>query len=439
MEYRVESDRGWGAFLHYRRDRLEYIADAGRRGVDVRVLEFGKRKLVQVNHPDLIEDVLVTHDWNFTKGPDFRASRHILGDGLITSEGELHRRERRIAQQAFQPSRLPAYAEAMVERATVTANRWESGQKLDMHHEMQRLTLEIVGKTLFSADVTKPGDPIGRSLIRALLAFVGLNSPLAMMFPVVRQLIEKKAIRARLSINDALMSVIEERRKSTESYNDMLSLLMESSESGSQGYLSDRLLLDELLTLFLAGHETTATALTWTLYELTQNPEVMERLWAELDQDDAEAPPMERYQRLEYTGWVLREGLRLYPPVWILGRTPVMPFRVGPVEVPAGGTLLMSPYSMQRDSRYWEEPEVFKPERWGPAGVERRPRFAFFPFGAGMRMCIGGQFAMIEGVLLLATLARRWKVTLEPGQRVEMWPQITLRPKETILMKVEKR
>jgi cytochrome P450 len=296
-----------------------------------------------------------------------------------------------------------------------------------------------VGRTLFSADVVDEASGIGESLTRALRLFIGLNRPLAQMVPPLRKRAERKAAQSRRELAVALVKVIEDHRRQPGKYDDMLSLLMSSQDDMGAGYMSDELLLDESLTLFLAGHETTANALCWTWYLLARHPEVESRLREEVDRVLAgRVPAVADMPQLLYTGQVFREALRLYPPAWIIAREAVSAYRLGPFDVPPGATIFMSPYATQRDPRFWDQPEQFDPERWAEEASAARPRFAFFPFGAGTRVCIGEHFAMMEGILLLATILQRWKFHLLPDQKVELWPQIPLRPRYSIRFSAEK-
>jgi cytochrome P450 len=438
LEYQVESVSGARELLRMRRDPLDYIAGAGRRSVDVRFIRVGKRELFQANHPDLIRDVLITHDWNFVKARGLRASKPVLGNGMLTSEGELHRRQRRLAQPAFHSARLAAYAATMADCALTAGKGWKNGQSYAMDQEMMRLTLQIVGQTLFSADVLHDAKDIGDSLTNALQLFVALNSPIAQLISPVRKWAESRVKRSRRELELVLGKVIGAHRQQPDKYHDMLSLLMSSQDEMGAGYMSDELLLDESLTLFLAGHETTANALTWTWYLLAQHPQVQSRLRQEIESVlEGRIPTLDDLPRLEYTGAVFRESLRLYPPAWIIAREAVTAYRLGPFDVPPGATIFMSPYATQRDPRFWKEPEEFDPDRWLDGSAAGRPKFVFYPFGAGTRVCIGEQFAMMEGVLLIAILARQWKFHLVPGQTVELWPQITLRPRHSIHFELE--
>jgi cytochrome P450 len=397
------------------------------------------RNVFQVNHPDLIRDVLVTHDWNFEKGRGLKASKPILGNGLLTSEGELHRRQRRLVQPTFHSARLAAYATTMVECAAEIRGTWKAGETVAIDQQMMRLTLQIVGKTLFSADLQKDAEGIGESLKRALGLFRALASPLTQLLAPLRKWAQRRVAQSRREIEGVLKKIIEEHREDPERYDDMLSMLMNSQDENAAGYMSDELLLDESLTLFLAGHETTANALTWTWYMLAEHPEEAALLYTELDAVLAgRLPTLEDMPKLEVTGRIFREVLRLYPPAWVIARTAVTNYKLGDVKVPAGAMLFMSPYATQRDARFWDEPEEFRPSRWS-GETSGRPKFAFFPFGAGTRNCIGEHFAMMEGVLVIATLAQQWRFRLVPGQMVEAWPQLTLRPRSSINFEMERR
>jgi len=440
MSYSVEFVGGFAELLRFRRDPVEYVAELGRCSTDIRCLQFGTRRVFQVNHPDLIRDVLVTHDWNFVKGPALQASHSVLGEGLLTSEGELHRRQRRLVQPAFHSARLSAYGKTMVECAQQTGTQWADSTRVAIDLEMMRLTLQIVGRTLFSTDLRGDAEGVGASLTQALRLFLRMNHPITQALFPLRRLAERRAAGVRSEIEQVLRKVIEDHRNHPDRYDDMLSMLIRSSDDGGSGYMSNELLLDESLTLFLAGHETTANALTWTWYLLGQHPEAEERLHAELDRTLNGLPPNPSdVSRLTFTGNVFREALRLYPPAWIVARKAVTDYQLGELKVPAGSILTMSPYATHRDPRFWDDPEAFNPDRWTDESSAGRPKFAFFPFGAGSRVCIGEHFAMMEGVLLLATLAQKWRLRLVPGQRVALWPQITLRPRRSILMQLEPR
>jgi cytochrome P450 len=408
--------------------------------VDIRQITIRKRRVFFVNHPTLIRDVLVTHDWNFIKGPGLRASKPVFGSGLLTSEGELHRRQRRLAQPAFHSERLAVYARTMVDLGAAASSRWNQGERIAIDQEMMRLTLQIVGRTLFTADVLAEAREIGNAVTNALHEFRLLNSPLVQTVQLVRRWAARRAGKSRHRFEHLLRRIIADHRAHPECYADMLSMLMSSDGEMGTGYMSDELLLDEALTIFLAGHETTANALTWTWYLLAQHPEAEQKLHEEIEQIlGGRLPSPEDVVRLRYTGQVFREALRLYPPAWIIGREAVTGYRLGSVEVPAGSTLMMSPYASHRDPRFWDEPETFAPERWKESASNDRPKFAFFPFGAGSRVCIGEHFATMEGVLLIAVIAQQWRLRLAPLQEIGLAPQITLRPRQSIWMEPKAR
>ena len=439
-EYRTESLRGIREFLRFRRSPLAFLQSISSRGVDVVQITAGRRRIFFLNHPNLIRDVLVTHDWNFIKGPGLRASKPLFGSGLLTSEGELHRRQRRLAQPAFHSARLVEYAREIVELGTATSQGWSNGQEIAVDREMMQLTLQIVGRTLFTADVLHEAKDIGDAVTGALHHFRQLNSPFIQAAQFLRRWASARARRSRAQFEGLLSRIIADHRAHPQRYNDMLSLLMASDDETGTGYMSDELLLDEALTIFLAGHETTANALTWTWYLLAQHPEVEDKLYEEIEEVlQGKHPTPEDVPRLGCTGRIFREALRLYPPAWIIGREAVTGYRLGSMEVPAGSTLLMSPYAMHRDPRFWNSAESFVPERWEDPLAANRPKFAFFPFGAGTRVCIGEHFAISEGVLLIAVIAQQWRLNLVPGQAISPEPQITLRPRRSIQMRLESR
>ncbi len=437
MTYTVEQSQGWTDFRMLRRDRIGFMADIARRGIDIRSFHIGPRLLFVANHPDLIRDILITHDWNFIKGRGLRASRPVLGEGLVTSEGELHRRQRRLVQPAFHSTRLAGYARSMVQCAHDAQARWPNGTELALDTEMATLTLRIVGKTLFSADLESDAAGVGAALDEAMRAFQQINSPLAILVSLARRYATRRASRSRHKISSILAPIIRQHRDHPEQFDDMLSMLISASEG--TGSMSDELLEDECLTLFLAGQETTANALSWAWYLLSQHPEVYDRLLAEADQVLAgRAPTLDDLPRLAYTGRVFREVLRLYPPAWIIVREALTAYKLGPVDVPAGSQIALCPYATHHDPRFWNDPEAFDPDRWLAIASERNG-FAYFPFAAGTRNCIGESFATMEGVLVLAALAQQVRFEFLPGQRVATLPQLTLRSRYPLRFRVHHR
>jgi cytochrome P450 len=424
----------------FRRDPLAYLTGLQRAHGDVVRFRFGPRRLYLLSHPELVQGVLVTRHRNFIKSLALQRARVLLGSGLLTSEGDFHLRQRRLAQPAFHRERVAALGATMAEYAARTGERWRAGAELDVAREMNRMTLAIAGKTLFGADVEGEAAEVARALDVALEMFRRLTNPLGVVLdrlPVPGTLRMK---RARESLDATVYRIIERRRSGGEDRGDLLSMLLAArDQEGDGGGMTDEQLRDEALTLFLAGHETTANALAWTWHLLALHPDAEARLHAEVDSLPAgRLPGAGDVPSLPYTRAVFAESMRLYPPAWTIGREPLADFEAGGFRVRAGAAVLMSPWVVHRDPRWWPDPERFDPDRWTPEAEAAQPRLAYFPFGAGPRKCIGEGFAWLEGVLALATLARRWRLRHVPGARVLPHPTITLRPRG-LAMRAEER
>jgi len=425
-----------GNLLAFRRDTPEFLARTAREFGDVAYFTLGPQPVYLVSHPDDIKDVLVTHNKNFMKGRGLQRAKRLLGEGLLTSEGEFHTRQRRLAQPAFHRQRIAAYADTMVECASRAHERWHEGETIDLSAEMMKLTLAVVGRTLFEADVESEADEIGSALGDIMKLFQIAMLPFAELLEKLPLPSTRRFNRARARLDSTVLRLIAERRASGEDSGDLLSmLLLAQDEEGDGDGMTDEQLRDECMTLLLAGHETTATALTWTFYLLSQHPEVEARLHAEVD--GALAGRLARFddlRALSYTERVVAEAMRLYPPAWVLGRRAIADTSIGGYDVPRGSIVLMSQYVVHRDVRWFEDPLRFVPDRWMPEKKGALPRFAYFPFGGGPRQCIGEQFAWTEAILLLATIARRWRPRLVPGHPVALHPLITLKPKHGMRM-----
>ena len=392
------------------------------------------------NHPDYIRDVLVTQNANFVKGRALQKAKRVLGEGLLTSEGETHHRHRRLVLPAFHRQRIASYGTVMVEHAIRTSNAWQHGMTVDIHHEMTRLTLGIVAKTLFDADVGKEADEIGEAMTVMLEMFNLLMYPFAELLEKLPLPMVKRYERMRLRLDSTIYKIIEERRRNGVDRHDLLSMLLLAVDEEDGGKLSDIQVRDEAMTLFLAGHETTANALSWTFYLLSQNPVAESRLHAELDDVlGSRAPTTEDVPKLHYAEMVVSESMRLYPPAWGIGRRSLVDQTIGPYRLPEGAIVLLSPFITQRDPRFFAEPEQFKPERWTSEFKASLTPFAYFPFGGGSRRCIGEGFAWTEAILLLSTLCRNWRVRLDQSNAVEPLALFTLRPKNGIRMRIEHR
>jgi cytochrome P450 len=320
--------------------------------------------------------------------------------------------------------------------------RWRDGETLDISQEMMRLTLAIVGKTLFDADVEAEAQEIGAALTVVMDLFDALLMPFSELLEKLPLPQNRRFEKARDRLDATIYRIINERRKGGEDKGDLLSMLLLAQDEEDQkgGGMTDEQVRDESMTIFLAGHETTSNALTWTFYLLSQHADVEAKLHEELDRIlEGRAPAMDDVARLKYTEMVLTEAMRLYPPAWAVGRLAVRDYEVGGYVVPSGSLVLLSQYAMHHDARFFPEPERFDPLRWTTLARESRPQFSYFPFGGGPRRCIGEGFAWMEGILLIATLARKWRMRLAPGQRVEARPVITLRPKHGMRMTLTKR
>jgi cytochrome P450 len=428
------------ALLQFARRRLPFLVESAREYGDVVFFKVGNERIYLFNHPDLIRDVLVTNQKNFTKSRALVRAKQVLGEGLLTSEGEFHLRQRRLAQGAFHRERIAGYAHSMVEYAKRTRSRWAAGRSLDVHDEMMNLTLAIVARTLFSADVEGEAAEIGEALTTAFAAFNIGVLPFSevlekLPLPYVRRF---HAARARLDAT--IYRIIDERRATGEDAGDLLSMLLLAQDTDADGgRMNDLQIRDEAMTIFLAGHETTANALTWTWYLLSQHPAIEARFHDELDSLGDRLPTPEDFTRLPYTRMILAESMRLYPPAWAIGRRAIADFDAAGYRIPARSMVLMSQYIMHRDARFYPEPEWFDPDRWLPEAVSSRPKFAYFPFGGGTRICIGEHFAWMEGVLALATIGQKWRLAYLGDTAPDIDPKITLRPRGGMPMRVESR
>jgi cytochrome P450 len=388
-----------------------------------------------------VREVLVTNQANFTKSRALQRARVLLGEGLLTSEGQFHLRQRGLVQPAFHRERLAAYASVMSEYGVRLRDRWTARSTLDVSHEMMRLTLAVVGKTLFSAEVEEEASEIGEALTTVLKMFRMLMMPFSEYLEKLPLPSVRRFDKARARLDRTIYGLIHERRRSGEDTGDLLSMLLLAHDEEADGSgMTDQQVRDEALTLFLAGHETTANALTWTWYLLSQNPECERRLHEEIDSALlGRAPEMSDLPQLRYTEMVFAEAMRLYPPAWAIGRMSKEPFELGGIKIAGKSICIVSPYVLQRDPRWFPDPERFDPERSTPEARDARPKFSYFPFGGGARVCIGERFAWMEGVLMIAAIAQKWKLKLAPDQRVEPLPLITLRTKYGMRMIVEPR
>jgi cytochrome P450 len=404
---------------------------------DVAQFKLGKQQLYLFSRPDMIQDVLVTNAKIFHKSRGLEMTKKVLGEGLLTSEGDYHKRQRRMVQPAFHAERVNAYGPEMVDYAARASQRWTDGAQVDCMEEMMRIAVAIAGKTLFNADVEGSAAEIFESLSVVISMFTRLTNPLAPLLDKLPLPSNMRFVKAKKKLDALIYKMIEQRRSEGKDCGDFLSMLLKGQDGEN---LSDLQVRDEAITIFLAGHETTAVTLTWTWYLLSQNPDAEAKLHAELKSVlNGRAPTVADLPRLPYTRMVLAEAMRVYPPAYALGRKAMQDYDAGPYRIPKGATIFMSQFVVHRDPQFFPDPLKFIPERWTPQEVEKRPRFSYFPFGGGPRVCIGEAFAWMEASLLLATLAQNWTMRHVEGHRIVLQPLITLRPKFGMKMILKKR
>jgi cytochrome P450 len=429
-----------GALISPGRDPLKTLSRFARDYGDITYFRLAGERVFFLNHPQYIRDVLVTHQKNFTKSRGLERAKRLLGEGLLTSEGAAHLRQRRLMQPAFHADRLAAYASVMAG----AADRWRGGMRdgaaCDVSKEMMRVTLAIVGKTLFDSDVESKADEVGVAVSDVLATFWFSLLPMQGLIERLPLRALRRGREARARLDALIYALIAERRASGRDHGDLLSMLLAAQDDeGGTGGLSDVQVRDEALTLILAGHETTANALTWTWYLLSQQPEIEARLHAEIDRLGGRLPGLDDFPQLAYVGRVVSEAMRLYPPAWIVGRRAIDDYAIADYVIPRRAMLFMSPYVMHRDARFFPNPERFDPDRWTPEARAALPKFAYFPFGGGVRQCIGEHFAMMELVLLVTTIAQRWQLRLVPNHPVVPQPLITLRARHGMRMTLHER
>lgn len=422
--------------LATQRDRLGTFSKWMTTGADIIHVKMGPRDLYLLAHPDLARELLVTRNDAFIKGPALRRAGFLLGEGLLNSEGQRHRRRRKLVLPTFHYSRLRDYAHTMVVLAEKRADSWHDGQTVDIDRQMMQLTLEVAAQTLFGAHVESEAEEISHAMSAAIHAFQRLmTNPLTPLIIRLPLPVTLRLRRSRAELNQIVYRIIRNRRDSGEDRHDLLSMLLAAQDEETGAGLTDDEVRDEVMTLFLAGHETTANALTWTWYLLAQHPEVEQKLHAELASVlGTRRATFDDLKQLVYTRQVFSEAMRLYPPAWALGREAMRAVTIGGRTLPDGAIVLLCQYLLHRDPRFWTEPARFLPERFAPEPSAGRHKFAYLPFSTGVRGCIGEQFAWTEGVLVLATLAQRWRMRLATDEPVGLAPSITLRPDRALPM-----
>jgi cytochrome P450 len=426
------------------RNRLEFFSTLARTYGDLASFRMGGETIFFVNHPQYVKDILVTHNRSFIKSRGLERAKRLLGEGLLTSEDPVHLRPRRLMQPAFHRDRIAAYAGTMVHYAERIRSEWTPGSPIDVAQEMMRLTLSIAGKTLFDLDVESQAADVGRALTAVMNSFWTTMLPFAEVLERLPIPQLRRARRARERLDRIIYGMIGDRRaegRTMEERGDLLSMLLlaQDEEDENRG-MSDRQVRDEAMTILLAGHETTANALTWTWFLLSGAPDVERRLHEEVDRAlGGRIPRVGDIGTLGFVERVVTESMRLYPPAWLIGRRALGEYHIGDYVAPARTIFLASPYVLHRDPRYFRDPERFWPDRWTPEFRAALPPFAYFPFGGGPRRCIGDSFAWMELVLVVATIAQRWSFRLVPSHPVVPHPVVTLRTKHGVLMMPEVR
>jgi cytochrome P450 len=426
--------------LSLQRDPLGYLERLQREYGDIVHFQIGAQHIIVLNHPDFIHDVLVTHNRNFIKGYTLQQAKRVLGEGLLTSEGDYHLRQRRMMQPVFHHRQVSEYAPVIVEYAVRTGERWRTDKPFNLSKQMEGLTLAIAAKTLLGADVEADAQELGEAVSELMDLFNPVLLLLADWLEKVPLRPTRHLHRSKARLDATIYRIIAEHRAAGHK-DDLLSRLLEAQDDETGGArMSDTQLRDEVLVILLAGYETIANGLSWTWYLLATHPEVQARFHAELDRVLGERLPTSAdLEHLIYTRMILSEGLRMYPPVWFLDRRALTSFELAGYHIPAGATILMSQWVVQHDPRFYSEPFDFEPTRWTPEAQARRPHYAYFPFGGGPRVCIGEPFAWMEGVLVLATIGQRWRIQFEPHRNVAPQAGINLRPKGGITVHVQPR
>jgi cytochrome P450 len=420
------------------RSPVKFFEELKRDHGDAARFHLFRENFLLCNHPALVNEFLVTKQNSFRKGRALEGAKVFLGNSLLVSEGAEHAQQRKLIQPAFHRGRIAHYADIMAARAREWTEQRRAGEEIDLALEMNRLTLAVVGETLFGSEVGGEAHEIAEALTVVIENF---NRMLLPFWHLWRRIPTRANLRlrdAQRRLDRTVYRLIAQRRAEKRDRGDLLSMLLAAEDADDpRRHLSDLEVRDQAMTLFLAGHETTATALAWTWHLLAQNEPPRAKLKAEIDSvlGPDRAPALDDMARLPYTTAIFSEAMRLFPPVWVVGRRALHDVTLGDIEVPARTIVVASQYLLHRDERFWPRAAEFLPERWLDDEAQKaRPKFAYFPFGGGARICIGDGFAWAEGVLMLAVMARRWRFEAVPGHPVDLNPSVTLRPKYGLKM-----
>jgi cytochrome P450 len=436
------------------KDPINTLSKIAEEYGDLSHFKLGRMHVYLINNPDYIEKILIYDHSNFSKGPRLQSAKRLLGEGLVTSEGEFHKSQRKLIQPLFLPKKISSYGAIMTDRALRMIQGWKSGSVVNIHSELMKVTLSIICKSVMDYEMeSKQAKDFGNAFEITKKYSSRLQHPLGQILdrvPFLPKVAQSRS--AGKTLNTIVYGLISERRKEIESGAkdksssgaDLLSkLIIVQADDGSA--MTDTQLRDEIITILIAGHETTSNALTWTYYLISQNPQIERRVFEEIDQvlggngEEYKQPSIADLPKLKYVEKVFRESMRLYPPVWTMGRFAVNDYPLGGYMIPKGSSLMFSQYVMHHSTKYYDNPETFDPDRWTEEVKMRLPRFSYFPFGGGIRGCVGEPFAWQEGILLIATISSYWSMRLAPNQRIKLQPGITLNPKNGIKMKLKSR
>jgi cytochrome P450 len=430
-----------GHLFSFRRDSIGFLKRIANDYGDIVHFKIGPIRIVLLNHPELIKEVLTTQHQNFSKGRPLQMAKELLGEGLLTSEGEFHKRQSRLIQPAFHRNMIESFVPAMMKCVTRLMNSWEDGMEVEIKDEMTRTSIEIAGMTLFNSDIEHETPEISKALDTATSLFGRIPLPFSEWLLKIPLPDTLRFFRAKKRLDGTINRMINERRRNKIDNGDLISLLLRSqNEKADGGGMSDQQIRDEAITLFLTAFDTTSTALTWTWYLLSQNPEAEAELHEELDRVlNGRLPTAEDIAQLKYTRMVIGESMRIYPPSYVIPRQALEDFPIDKYIVPRGSIVLVSPYLIHHDPRFYPEPEKFNPRAWEKHSHGQNSKYEYFPFSRGPRSCIGEPFAWMQGILVLASIAQSWRIKLVPDHPVELLPLINLRPKYGIKMTLHRR
>ena len=426
-----------GHLFSFRRDSIGFLKKIADEYGDIVYFKIGPIRIVLLNQPDLIKEVLTTQHRNFVKGRPLEMAKELLGEGLLTSEGDFHKRQSRLIQPAFHRSMIELYVPALTKCVTQLMNGWKENMTVDVKEEMTNMSIAIAGKTLFGSDTAEEAEEINHALDTATSLFGRIPLPFSeflLKLPIPSTF---RFYKAKARLDKTIYRMIDERRRNNVEKGDLLSLLIRSQDGED---MTDQQVRDEAITLFLTAFDTTSTALTWTCYLLSQNPEAEAELHEELDRVlKGRLPTVQDVAQLKFTRMVFGESMRLYPPSYVIPRQALEDFSIDKYIIPRGSIVLVSPYLIHHDPRFHPEPEKFDPHAWDEHSHGLNSKYEYFPFSRGPRSCIGEPFAWMQGILVLATIAQSWRMKLVPDHPVELLPLINLRPKYGMMMTLHSR